>query len=138
MERPFLYDTVDFLYSSVMDNMPEVLRERSMASAFVLGATGIYGTVRLLQFASKNLVERLFPGFHDKVLPKIEKICTVGMATTPFLYALIDPDGAKQIMVEHPTYTSGMAGVYVGSIAAALQDLRSKSNNKLIEERVKR
>ena len=53
------------------------------------------------------------------------------MASAPIIYAMADPDGARDIMTQHPTYTSGMAGVYVGSIVGAVQDLVKRSKQKL-------
>ena len=45
--------------------------------------------------------------------------------------AVIDPEGAKEILTQHPTYTSGMAGVYAGSITRAVQDLHKRSKQSL-------
>ena len=59
------------------------------------------------------------------------------MAVAPVLYAAIDPEGAKEIMTQHPTYTSGMAGVLTGSIACALQDLYKRSKQKAVEVALK-
>ena len=134
MAKPFLYDVVDKLYHGVMDIMPKALQERDMSSAFVLGSTGIYGVVRGLQWTSKNLMNKIIPDFDDKWLPKLEKAFIVGMAAAPILYGLIDPDGAREIMTQHPTYTSGMAGVYTGSITGAAQDLHKRSKQKLEEK----
>jgi len=130
---PLLYDTVNFLYNSVMNHMPEALQERSMASAFMLGGAGTYGVVRGLQWASKNVVERAIPGFDKRGLPILEKVCIAGMAAAPIVYALVDPEGAKAIMTQHPTYTSGMAGIWAGSIAGAAQDQHERSLEKKLE-----
>lgn len=130
--KPF-YNTVDFLYDLVIDNMPVVIRERSMANAFILGSFGTYGVVKGVQWLSKNVVDKVIPGFDDKYLSTLEKLCIVGMAAAPVLYAVIDPQGAREVMTMNPTYTSGMIGVYAGSIACAVQDLhkRSVSEKKL-------
>ena len=129
MPEPFLYDTVDKLYHLVMNPMPRFIRERDVDSAFLLGAIGIYSVVKGLQWASINLTDRFKSGFHEDILPNLEKICITAMVITPFVYASLDPQGAKQVISEHPVYTSGMAGVYVGSITAALQDLNKRTKD---------
>jgi hypothetical protein len=136
MAKPFLYDVVNMLYHGVMDNMPDFLREREMSSAFLLGAGGICGVVRGLQWLSKNVADKVIPGFDKKALPVLEKICIAGMAAAPVVYGLIDPEGAKQVVAQHPVYTAGMAGVYAGSIVGAAQDIVKRSKEKALEERV--
>jgi len=126
MTNPPLFDVVDTLYRSVMDNMPQALQERSMISAFALGSVGTFGVVRGLQWLSKNVVAKVTPDFHHRVLPTLERLCLVSMAAIPFVYAAVDPEGAREIMTQHPTYTSGMAGVYVGSILGALKGLKEE------------
>lgn len=127
MPNPFLYDTVDKLYHIVMSPMPNFIGQRDLESAFLLGAVGIYGVVRGMQWTSKNIVDKITPKFHENIIYNLEKICIFGMAVTPFVYATLDPQGAKQIISEHPVYTSGMTGVYVGSITAAIQDLKKRN-----------
>lgn len=127
MSKPFLYDTVDKLYHLVMDPMPQSIRERDVESAFLLGFIGVYGVVRGLQWTSKNAYDKISPGFHEYILPTLEKICITTMAITPFVYATFDSQGAKQLISEHPVYTFGMVGVYVGSLAAAIQDLKNRN-----------
>lgn len=131
MDKPPLYDIVNKLYHGATDLMPQSLQDRDMALAAVLGAAGIYGVVRGLQWTSKNVMNKVIPNFDEKRLPALEKICIAGMALAPIAYGLIDPHGAREIMTQHPTYTSGMAGVYVGSIAGAAQDLHNRSKKKL-------
>ena len=53
------------------------------------------------------------------------------MAAAPILYSFIDPEGAKTIMMQHPTYASGVAGVYASSIASATQDLHKRYKQTL-------
>lgn len=134
MTKPFLYDIVNTLYHGVMDIMPQFLQDSPMASAFVLGTGGIYGVVRGFQAFSKKFVSRVIPHFDKELLPKLEKVCIAGMAVAPVLYAFIDPERANEIMAQHPVYTSGMAGVYLGSIVGAVQDLhkRSKSLDEVV------
>ncbi len=131
MSEPFLYGIVDKLYTSVMEHMPQALQDRSMASAFTLGSLGTYSAVRGLQLISKNAVDKIIPGFDDKLMPSLEKVCAIGMAAAPVIFAFADPDSAREIMTQDPTYTSGMAGVYVGSIAGAVQDLQKRSKSGL-------
>jgi|SRR3989344_3604789 len=126
--KPF-YNQVNYLYHLVMDNFPELPQEGNMASAFVLGGLGIYSVVSGLQWASEKIV----PNFDKKILPLLEKGCIAGMIAVPLVYAFVDPEGAKNIITQHPTYTSGMLGVEVGSITRALQDLNKR---KKLEDRI--
>ena len=138
MTKPPLYEVVDFLYNSIMDSMPQSLQERPMASAFVLGAGGIFGVVKSLQWASKHIMDWYIKDFDEKWLPALEKICIVAMVAVPVLYASVDPESAQKIMTQHHLYTSGMAGVYVGSIGGALQDLHNRSiKSKPLQDLVK-
>ena len=111
-----------------MDNFPEIPQEGNMASAFVLGGLGIYSVVLGLQGFSKKVI----PNFDKKYLPLLEKACIAGMIAVPLIYGIVDPEGAKTIMTQHPTYTSGMTGVGVGSIIGALQHLNKR---KRLEDR---
>jgi len=131
MAKPILYSVVDTLYHGVMDKMPKKLQDRSMASAFVLGFGGTYLVIRGLQWTSKNVMNKIIPNFDKKWLPNLEKACVVSMTAAPILYAAIHPKKAKAIMAQHPTYTSGMEGVYAGSINGAVQDLHKKAKQSI-------
>jgi hypothetical protein len=135
MAKPILYDTVNELYSAVMNHMPKSLQQRDVASAFVLGAAGSYGLTRALQGISKNIVDKIFPGFDQCLLPILERTCQLAMLGAPLLFAIIDPETAKAIVTQHPVYTSGMAGAATGGIIAAEQDLRKKPVRKKSLER---
>lgn len=128
---PFLHSTVDKLYHSVMDHMPQAFQDRDMSSAFLLGCIGTYGLVKGLQATSKKAMNKLIPDFDEKYLPVLEKLCITGMVVAPVTYGLVDPQGAKEIVTGHPVYTSGMAGVGVGGIAGAVQDLNNRSQEKV-------
>lgn len=126
MTTPFLYETVDALYNSVMNHMPESIQKRDIACAFVLGASGSYIITRALQSISKNVMEKIFPGFDKYLLPILERTCQLTITGGPLLLAIIDPETAKTIVTQHPAYTAGMTGVAVGGIIAAEQDIRKK------------
>jgi len=133
MNKPFLYDLVDKAYHTVIDYMPDAVQDRDMASAFVLGGAGMYSIVKGLQWTSKNIMNRFVYDFDENWLPKLEKTCIVGMAVAPLVYSLIDPEGARAMVAHHPTYSSGMAGVWAGSIAGAVQDVQKRP----LEDRLK-
>ncbi len=138
MTKPFLYDIVNGMSHFVMDPLPQVIQERGMVSNFALGFSGIYSVVKILQIASRGVDKYIIPGFDEKVLPKLEKACIAGITAAPLLYAIVDPVGAREIMTQHPDYTSGMIGVYAGSVTAAVQDLHKRElRNKNIEDLVK-
>ena len=130
MTNPFLYETVDKLYSIVMKNMPESIQERDVASAFILGTAGTYGVTRGLQWVSKNIVEKIFPGFDQYLLPILERTCQITVLSAPLLFAILDPETAKTIITQYPVYTAGMAGVATGGIIAAEQNIRKKPKQK--------
>ncbi|MBI1978576.1 MAG: hypothetical protein HYS62_00775 [Candidatus Aenigmarchaeota archaeon] len=126
MPKPF-FPIVDWLYRTVMDHAPQYLQDRDMFSAFGLGTIGMYSVVRGLQSVAKSrTMNRIVPDFYDRWLPKLEEISVVAITGLPLLYAFVDPDGVKEIMTRHPVYTSGMSGVWIGSTAAAGQDLYNR------------
>ncbi len=131
---PIFYDTVDTLYHAFMDSMPKFLQERSKTSAFVLGGSGIYATVRTLQWTSKNIMDYYISDFDEKILPVLEKTCIGLMVAAPFLCYLVAPERTKEIISQHQVYTSGMVGVWLGSIIGAGQDLIKRSKQKPLEE----
>ena len=131
MTDPILYDVVDTLYHGVMNHMPEALQTRDMLSAFLLGGSGIYCVVRSLQWMSRNMMDGFIANFDEKVIPVLEKICIISMGSAPFIYAAVDPEGAREMVMEHPVYTAGMAGVYIGSITGAVQDLGRRARERV-------
>ena len=137
MSKPILYNIVNTLYNSVMDKMPEEVKQRDVAAAFVLGSVGTYGVTRGVQWLSENVADKIIPDFSKKYLPAIEKASIALITAAPLIYAIIDPQGARDVISQHPTYASGMAGVYVGGVAAALQDLNARSK-KSLEEKMKK
>ena len=130
MSNPPLYDIVNSLYQEVMGCMPRFLQERDLFCALVLGAAGTYAVVKGIQAVSKRLINRVIPKFDEKVFPAIEYVCATAVGVAPLVYALIDPQGAKEIVTQHPTYTAGMAGVYAGGVMAAAQDLTRRLDEK--------
>lgn len=119
---PF-YGAADWAYNLVMGCMPDAVRERSESSAFIMGASGIFGVARGLQWVSSNFMDSIISGFHEKWLPKLETACAVAVTAGPVLYGIMDPEGAREVITKHPTYTAGMAGVAVGGLAAAGRDI---------------
>jgi len=124
MEKPFLFDLVNWAYNGVMGNMPEYLQERSMPSAFLLGFTGNYILVKSIQKISDKIMPK---GFNKDILPIIENLCVYLTVASPLMYGLIDPQGLQEVMQEHPTYTSGMIGAGLSAILAAKSDVDKKS-----------
>ena len=129
MSDPIFYDTVDVLYHAVVDRPPS-------EKAFLLGSGFTYLLVNRLQWASRNIADFYISNFDENILPTLEKGCIAAMAVAPFLFYLIDPEGAKEIMAQHPVYTSGMFGVWLGSISGAVQDLFKRSKQTPLEERL--
>ena len=109
------------------------LQERGEATAFVFGAGGSYILVRGLQLTSKYAMNRIIPGFDEKWLPKLERLCMWGVLAAALIYSIADPETARSILREHQVYTSGMLWVYAGGVAGAAQDLHNRSKQALKE-----
>lgn len=122
MKQPILYGLVDKLYHGTVDHGPRFFQERPEATAAVLGGIGSYVVLTGVQAISRYIVDPLLPGFHDNILPRLEELCMIGITIGPALYAGIRPKDIHTIITEHPVYTSGMAGVWIGSMAAAAYD----------------
>lgn len=125
--KPFLYDVVNTLYKAVESIMPEFIRERAMFNAFVLGSAGTFGVIKGLQALSRKFMDKVIPYFNRKYLPIIEKAGLAVITAAPLVYAAVDPEGAQHIVTQHPVYTSGMAGAYLGAAGAVVHDLHKQS-----------
>jgi len=134
--EPFLYDLTNNLYCKVMDDMPQTVQDRDIASAFILGATGSYTVTKTLQWISKNIMDGMIPDFDEKILPILERVCQTGAIAIPILYAIIDPESARTILMQHPTYSAGMAGAITGGIICAQQDISKKPKKQKLEEKI--
>ena len=126
MQKPPFYEIVDKAYRLIIDNTSQAIQERRIVIAPVLGAIGSYGVIKSLQWTSKNVVDKVIPGFDEHALPLLEKICMIGITIAPIVYGIVDPETARNIMVQHPTYTTGMFGAYAGCMTAAAQDLHNR------------
>lgn len=118
LNNPPLWDAVNFMYHAVMDYMPASLQQRDLVSAFVLGSAGTFFLGKLAQLACKPA-----PKLYEKILPGLERLAIYGIPAGIAAYAVVDPDGAREILSMHPVYSSGMLGVYVGGGFAARQHL---------------
>ena len=136
MKKPFLWETVNFLYHNVMDNTPQFMQDKQVFSAIVLGSAGSYGLVRSLQWFSNKYMDYFIEDFDKKWLPVLEKTCLYGVIGIPLAYSFIKPDEVKAIISEHPVYTSGMAGITFSGVIGALQDLSRRKTNKTLEDYV--
>ncbi|NQV08636.1 hypothetical protein HQ529_02150 [Candidatus Woesearchaeota archaeon] len=124
MTELFLYKPVDKLYHSVMDHMPEPIQRKEKTSAFLLGGAGITAVVKGLQkLAETNLINFVMTDFNEKYLPVLEGMCIAGITGVPLWYMTTHPTEFKRILRDHPVYSAGMIGVYVGSVGTALVDL---------------
>ncbi len=120
MKKPFLFDTVNFLYHKAINYAPKFFQERSMGSAFILGYGGSYLLIDLVQKTSEVLMSN---EFNTAYLPILEKICIALTIATPVVYSFIKPKEMQEIVKEHPTYTSGMIGAGLGAIHSTLENL---------------
>ena len=97
MNKPPLYDIVDKLYHGVMDKMPQALQDRGEAMAFLLGAGGIYGVVKGLQWTSRNAMNKLIPNFDEKWLPALKRYVLLEWLLLQ-LYMLWQTQTAQEIL----------------------------------------
>jgi len=134
MSKPFLWDTVNTLYHGVVDHLPEVVQERDIALPALLGFGGIYLVVKGLQWTSRHVMDRIIPNFDRDWLPALEKTCIGVIVGAPILYAIVDPEGAREIWTQNYQYTPGMGGVVAGSVTGAAQDLSRRSTEKALED----
>ena len=107
------------LYNAVSKQLPEKVQKSPQALAFGLGYVGGRLTVAGLQAVSKYSMDYIIPDFHQSILPGLEEICQLATVVLPFAYGLQNPDKFKKLIIEHPTYTSGMTGVAIGAIHQA-------------------
>ena len=120
--KPF-YDLVNWSYHTVMDRMPQSLRERDMASAFALGGTGSYVATRIALLGLRLAVNMVNPE-SERWVPLLLMAGASALPTVTFLYGVRNPRGIKETVTEHPTYTSGMLGAYLGGLAATIQYIK--------------
>ena len=122
MKKPFLFNTVDFLYNKVMKHAPKSLQERSIGSAFVLGYSGNYLSIDGIQIFSKMFMPQEFDQY---ILPVLEGICVAATVTAPLVYSFIKPKEIETTIKEHPTYSSGMIGAGFGAITSVFTGLEN-------------
>jgi hypothetical protein len=115
--NPPLYEIVDALYKGAMKITPQFLEDRPIFTAFAYGGTGAFVVTR---FAHKAL-EKVAPEFYQKYMPKIDASMPMIMCAIPIVYAFIDPQGAKEIMSQHPVYTAGITGAAAGTMMGCVQ-----------------
>jgi hypothetical protein len=136
MDKPLLFDLVNSLYNGAYKVMPEFMKERPMFSAFSMAALGAYGLTKSIQFVSEKYINKIIPNFDSKYLPRIEKAVQYGLPALALLYSVIDPDGAKEILMNHPVYASGMAGAFVGGFIAAQKDLDKRPSLMSLDDKL--
>lgn len=123
--KPVLFDIVNSLYLTAEKIMPEFLRERPVFSAASLAAIGVYGLGMLASRVSKKYVVNAIPNF-DRNFRIIETAIRCGIPVAAIVYSAVDPQGAKDLLMQHPVYTAGMAGAYAGGCASARTVLNSE------------
>lgn len=136
MVFPFewFFKLCDETYHYVTGPMPQWAHDRPIAMAYALGTAAAYGTV----LGIEKLLKKNLPKFNaEKHLPALEQTGIAFMLGAPLAYSLIDPDGAKQLLEQHPVYTAGLLGLITGSTGRAALDLyRNKDSSKGIEEKI--
>ena len=120
-----LYEVTQFLFDQVRNRLPERLHNLPVEVSLE-GYLGAYLLTRALQWGSKKVVDRIVPGF-DQRLPVLEKICEIGFPAAFLLYSLIDQDGARDLIYSKPMDNLGIVMAYLGGVTAVEQDLHRRS-----------
>jgi hypothetical protein len=123
MTDPYFFETVDTLYHAALHLVPLGLRDSSELLAAGFGFTGGLGASVALQQFSRRVVDRFVPGFDRFPAPAIEFILMAAVVALPLSQAAGDPEGFRQLITEHPTYTAGMAFATAGGLVAGISDL---------------
>ena len=120
-----LYEVTQFLFDQVRNRLPERLHNLPVEVSLE-GYLGAYLLTRALQWSSKKVVDRIIPGFHER-LPFLEKICEIGFPAAFLLYSLIDQNGARDLIYNKPMDNLGIVMAYLGGVTAVEQDLHRRS-----------
>jgi hypothetical protein len=131
MDAPILWDIVDFLYKSEVQYLPQFFQDRPMLTAPLLGFIHAYPISRGFQY----LTDRVISDPEDR-FGQLQKWMKRGIQAAVLAYVIIDPS-AKELVMEHPVYTAGMAsGILGGFVAIDCHLRRSVRREELLEERM--
>jgi len=117
--------------------MPEWVQERTIAAPFTFGAIGGYVSTRILNITLRVLLSSHISNFENEKLPVLENMCRAAMWVVPAAVAVFEPKVAHDVLVNHPSYFAGFAGVYGGGSFAVWQD-NKKAKNRLEKASVKK
>ena len=120
--NPPLFDIVDALYQASMKVTPKFLEDRPMFTAFSYGAVGMFFVTKYLH----NAIEKTAPEFYKNHMQKLDAIVPTLVVAAPILYSFFDPQGAQEMMMQHPVYTAGMTGLAAGAMFGCVDATREK------------
>ncbi len=124
-----IYKVTQYLFDLIHDRIPEII-QNIPAEVMIYAITGAYGVTRGLQYTSKNVVDKIIPGFHDKALPVLERICEFGIPAVVLVYALYDQEGFTYWAYSKQLDNLGILFAYLGGVIAAEQDLQGRSKSE--------
>jgi hypothetical protein len=116
MEPPFMFKCMTKAYDFVMGPMPQFLKERDVACPFALGYGAGFGLTWLTQ---KGCELTFTEDFYNKYMPVIERTLATMVLLSPFVYACVDPHGARELMSQFPGHIAGTIGGLAGGASAA-------------------
>ena len=122
-----IYKITQHLFDLVHNIIPDSI-QNIPAEVMIYGFAGSYGLTKGLQYISKNIVDKIMPCFHDKMLPILERICEFGIPGYLFMYALSDPEEFTFLAYNKPLDNLGILMAYLGGVVAAEQDLYRRKN----------
>lgn len=120
----------DFFHDNVIHKIiPEEFHNLPAEIAFE-GIVGAYLLIKGLQLASEHVVDKIIPGYHEKVLPVLEKACKYGFPAALGAYILLYPDGATEVINNHPMDNWGILLAYVTGVKLVNKDLEKRKMTK--------
>ena len=120
-----IYKVTQYLFDQVHNRIPKKF-QNVPAEVIIDAFIGAYLTTKGLQWTSKNIVDKILPGFHDKALPKLERACEFGIPLYFSLYALFKPKKFTCWMYAKPLDNLGIVTAYLAGVLAAEQDFHRR------------
>jgi hypothetical protein len=77
--------------------------------------------------------KKISPNFYHNYMPIIEKQLSRAAIAVPLIYSIVDPEGAKEFVMNHPVCLSGFVGGFSGGIRAAMTHVNTEEKNYRLE-----
>jgi hypothetical protein len=128
MSEPIGFDLLNNLYAHTIGVMPG-LKDKPLFSVFGISFLSAYGITKGVQWS----IKKISPNFYHSYLPIIEKELPKITVAVPLIYSIVDPQGAKEMIMTHPVYLAGIGGGIYGGCVAALEHSKKEMKNNGLE-----